>query len=232
MSTKTSPVSLTVDLEPVHPLRGGAELVLARGVVLRAVARALEPLRLLAERHAAAEVHASLVQRHDPVRGDALGRVVDVAIGLAVVLDDVEASGARVERQVVVVDVGEDVVELARVDQRAEPTPQVRPQERDRRPSELGAEHQHRCDERAPEELAPAHRLGRRRGGLAEDGGAGRGVRLALGLPRPGEREPEEDREQVDDHDHDDGRDGAARQREDGRHSSKKTPWAHGQTQL
>src|SRR6266545_2937422 len=38
-----------VDLEPVHAAGGGTELVLAGGVVLRAVAGTLEPLRLLAE---------------------------------------------------------------------------------------------------------------------------------------------------------------------------------------
>src|SRR5262249_4303194 len=42
--------------EAVHPLRRGAQPVLARLVVLRSVARALEPLALLAERDAAPEV--------------------------------------------------------------------------------------------------------------------------------------------------------------------------------
>ena len=210
VSTRTSPVSVTVDLEPVHPVRRGAELVLAGGVVLRAVARAFEPLRLLAERDPAPQVHAPLVQRHDPLGRDALGRVVDVALRLAVVLDDVEATGARVERHVVVLDVGEDVVQLAGVDHGTEAAPQVRPQERDRRAPELRAEHQQRCDERAAEELATAHRLGGRRRRFAQDRGAGRGVRLPLRPSGPGERQPEEDREQVDDHDHDDDRDGAA----------------------
>ena len=50
------------------PARRRAQLVLAGLVVLRAVARALEPLRGAAERHAAAQVHAALVQRHDALR--------------------------------------------------------------------------------------------------------------------------------------------------------------------
>jgi hypothetical protein len=112
------------------------------------------------------------------------------------------------------------------------PAPQVRPQERDRRAPELRAEHQQRRDERAAEELATAHRLGRGGRRFAQDRGTGRGLRLPLGLPGPREREPEEDREQIDDHDHDDDGEGAARDGEEGGHSSKKTPWAHGQTQL
>src|SRR2546421_12563437 len=60
------------DREALQAGRRGSELILAGLVVLRAVAGALEPLRLLAVRHAAPEVHAPLVQRH---QGDALHEV-------------------------------------------------------------------------------------------------------------------------------------------------------------
>src|SRR5438067_652624 len=52
--------------EPVQSARRRPGLVLTGTVVLRAVARTLEPLRRLAERNAATEVHAPLVQRHQP----------------------------------------------------------------------------------------------------------------------------------------------------------------------
>src|SRR5689334_8694756 len=51
--------------EAIHAARGRAALLLAGLVVLRAVARALEPLRRLAGRHAAAEMRALLVQDGD-----------------------------------------------------------------------------------------------------------------------------------------------------------------------
>src|SRR5207302_2310461 len=60
----------------VEPARCRAELVLTGAVVLRAVAGALEPLRRLAERDAAAEVDASLVQRHQSA-GEQAGVLVD-----------------------------------------------------------------------------------------------------------------------------------------------------------
>src|SRR5437870_3253741 len=44
--------------------RGRSQLVFTGAVVLRAVARALEPLAGLAERNSAAQVHALLVERH------------------------------------------------------------------------------------------------------------------------------------------------------------------------
>src|ERR1700712_5370015 len=50
--------------EAVQATRRRATLLLARLVVLRAVTAALEPLRREAGRHAAAEVHALLVERH------------------------------------------------------------------------------------------------------------------------------------------------------------------------
>src|SRR5438270_11916070 len=51
--------------EAVETARGRAALLLADPVVLRPVARALEPLRRLAPRHPAAQVHALLVQVDD-----------------------------------------------------------------------------------------------------------------------------------------------------------------------
>ena len=53
------------DREAVHAARRRAGLLLADLVVLRAVARALEPLAGDALRHAAAEVRALLVERDD-----------------------------------------------------------------------------------------------------------------------------------------------------------------------
>src|SRR3954468_2647606 len=53
------------DGEAVEPARCRATLLLSDAVVLRAVAAALEPLRARAERHAAAEVDALLVERDD-----------------------------------------------------------------------------------------------------------------------------------------------------------------------
>src|SRR5439155_9988664 len=61
-------VSVDGDHEAVEPARRGSQLVFAGLVVLRAVARAFEPLRLHAERDLAAEVHAALVERHEPAR--------------------------------------------------------------------------------------------------------------------------------------------------------------------
>src|SRR5207248_2252750 len=49
--------------EAIETARSRATLLLADAAVLRAVARTLEPLRCLAPRDAAAEVHALLVQR-------------------------------------------------------------------------------------------------------------------------------------------------------------------------
>ena len=52
----------------------------------------------VAERHPAAQVHAALVQRHDPLGGDALGRVVGLRrLGRAVPRHEVEAAGAVVD---------------------------------------------------------------------------------------------------------------------------------------
>src|SRR5262249_42896517 len=81
---------------------GGPQLMLAGVVVLRAVARALEPLALLAERDPAAQVRALLVQRHEPLAGPGHGpgqAVVDAAslVPVAVVGDEVEPAGAEVE---------------------------------------------------------------------------------------------------------------------------------------
>src|SRR4051812_25606509 len=53
------------DREPVEAARRRAALLLADPVVLRTVARALEPLRRGAARHTTAEVDALLVERHD-----------------------------------------------------------------------------------------------------------------------------------------------------------------------
>src|SRR5947209_3908845 len=51
-----------VDREPVESPGGGPTLFLADAVVLRPVAGTLEPLRRLAPRHPAAQVHALLVE--------------------------------------------------------------------------------------------------------------------------------------------------------------------------
>src|SRR5918996_574280 len=123
------------------------ELVLARGVVLRAVAGTLEPLRLATEGDTTAKVHASLVQRHDPLRRELFRLVVDVVGRAPVVGDNVEAPGSRVERLAVLTDERADVLELAGVDHRPEPTAKVRPQEREARPAELRSVDQERCDE-------------------------------------------------------------------------------------
>src|SRR5262245_46029325 len=53
------------DDEPVEAARGGTTTLLADPVVLRAVAGALEPLRGLAPRDLATEVHALLVEGDD-----------------------------------------------------------------------------------------------------------------------------------------------------------------------
>src|SRR6185436_7400372 len=52
-----------LDREPVETARGGAGLLLADPVVLRTVTRALDPLRVLAPRHAAPDVNAPLIER-------------------------------------------------------------------------------------------------------------------------------------------------------------------------
>src|SRR5439155_24696604 len=88
-------VSRDRQLEPVQPGGGGPQLVLARLVVLRAVARAFEPLARLAERDPASEVDALLVQGHQALRGDA---GVDAVRAGPVVRHDVEPAGAEVER--------------------------------------------------------------------------------------------------------------------------------------
>src|SRR5689334_19212767 len=75
-------VAIDFDGEPVETPGGGATLLLADPVVLRAVAGALEPLRGLAPRNPAAEVDALLEERHqarlhtgqDRVRVHLLGR--------------------------------------------------------------------------------------------------------------------------------------------------------------
>src|SRR5688572_28510670 len=54
-----------LDAEHVEAARRRAALLLTDPVVLRAVARALEPLGALAERDPAAEVHALLVEGDD-----------------------------------------------------------------------------------------------------------------------------------------------------------------------
>ena len=78
VSTVTLPPS-TLSGEAVEATRRRAALLLADPVVLRAVARALEPLRRHALRHPAAEVHALLVQRDEPgLHAGELGRRVDL----------------------------------------------------------------------------------------------------------------------------------------------------------
>src|SRR5918996_2522193 len=136
-----------LDAEPIEPARCGTELVLARGVVLRAVAGALEPLGLTTEGDTTAKVHTPLVQRHDPLRRELLRRVVDVVGRAPVVGDDVEAPGSRVERLAVLTDERVDVLELAGVDHRAEPATKVRPQEREAGAAELRSVDKERCDE-------------------------------------------------------------------------------------
>ena len=55
-----------MECHQVHAARCRTVAVLTDAVELRVVARALEPLRRVAERHAAAEVRAALVERDDP----------------------------------------------------------------------------------------------------------------------------------------------------------------------
>src|SRR5439155_22062876 len=97
--------------------RSRSELVLASIVVLGAVTRAFEPLRLDAEWDAAAQVHAALVQAHHALGGDALGLVVDDALHLRGVWHDVEASLSVVQGLVLRLDEALDVVELPGGDQ-------------------------------------------------------------------------------------------------------------------
>src|SRR5947207_1872836 len=59
--------AVDLDAEPVEAARRGAALLLSHPVVLRSMARTLEPLRAWAPGHAAPQVHALLVQRHDAV---------------------------------------------------------------------------------------------------------------------------------------------------------------------
>src|SRR5437588_4899144 len=57
-------VAFHLDREPIHALRRRTQLVLPGAVVLRAVARALEPLALLAEGDPTSEMGALLIERH------------------------------------------------------------------------------------------------------------------------------------------------------------------------
>ena len=226
VSTTTLP-SVISSLNRSMPRGRRPELVLAGAVVLRAVARALEPLRGPAERHPAAQVHAPLVQGHDALGRHALRHVVDVTARRTVVPHHVEPARAVVGDARRAVDLGLDVGDVAGVDERAEPALEVRPQERDRGAAELGAEHDQRREQGTAEEVAPRERLDRLAGNLdlTVGGLAGRAVGAH-------ERQAEHDREDVEHHEREDRGDERRRDGHERAHSSKNTPCAHGQTQL
>src|SRR6185436_5688457 len=105
------------DREAVHPSRRRAGLLLADLVVLRPVARALEPLAGHAGRHAAAEVWALLVERHDATLLHAGQDVVGVdgarlGQGVGRVVRDPGTGRGSVEEALAVGDPLLDVVEL------------------------------------------------------------------------------------------------------------------------
>src|SRR5712691_178786 len=150
--------SVDRDNEAVEAAWRGTTLLLAHAVVLRSVARALEPLRGRAPRHTTAEVHAFLVQRHDAglvavdhraVRGDALGlgdRVLRIGV-------DVEAPLGDVVRLLLVRDLAQDVGEAARTDLRAEAPGQGGPEEGEHRSTEAGEPEREEGDDATVEEL-------------------------------------------------------------------------------
>src|SRR5206468_4077085 len=127
-------------------------------VVLRAVARALEPLRALAPWHAAPEVHAALVERDEASlhAGEQRGRVdlldlghlagrirVEIGAGLG---DVVRLLGRRDRRG--------DVAGLAGLDLAAEAGAGRRPEEADHAGgAEAGDAQAHQRDDAAVEEL-------------------------------------------------------------------------------
>ena len=123
VSTVTTPPS-TATAKRSRPRGAGPAFFSPTRLYLRAVARALEPLRRLAPRHPAAQVDALLVERDDAAL-HALEHAAGVGrLGLAQrrlrVGHDVEAALGDVERLLGVGDVPEDVVELAGTDLRAE----------------------------------------------------------------------------------------------------------------
>ena len=102
----------------VEAARRRACVLLSDAAVLRTVARALEPLRRLTERHSATEVHALLVERDDPVlhaldHDRPVDRLClrDVFLGVQL---DVRARFGDVEGLVLSRDLRLDVVEGAR----------------------------------------------------------------------------------------------------------------------
>jgi hypothetical protein len=187
------------------------------------VARALEPLRLLTEGHAAPEVHALLVQRHDPVDRHRQSGIVRLSgPRRPVPFDDVEPALADVIRLLVAFDERLDVADRAGVDLGPEAAEEVGPQEGDRPEPELGREQQDGGDQGPALEVTPGHHLdglGRRLAGARE---------LTIGAEQGC---AEEEREQDDGDQHDDDGDGRGVQVERD-HNSKNTPCAHGQIQL
>src|SRR6266511_4980479 len=160
-------VPLDLHREPEHPSGCRAQLVLARVVVLGAVAGALEPLALLAERHPAAQVGALLVDGHEAPReawhfgGDPL---VDPTrlVAVAGITDEVEAPRAEVVRLLTVIDLLQDLVWRIRQDDlRTESSLQVRPQEGQVGAAELRGEHAQRRKQASPEEVAATQHSGR-----------------------------------------------------------------------
>src|SRR5215216_6332675 len=142
--------------ESVEPTRRGPALLLTDAVVLRAVARALEPLRRLAPRHPAAEVHALLVQRDVALlhAGDD-ARVVDGLRLVDVVLRvgrDVRAGGGVVEGQLLV-ELRLRVVLGPDDDLGAEAARAPRPEESEHRRAHSGGEDAEPGEDPAVEEL-------------------------------------------------------------------------------
>src|SRR6266571_1084113 len=127
--------------EPVHALRSRPQLVLPGAVVLGTMARALEPLALLAERHPAPEMCAFLVQGHEALLDQPRVERVLSRSSESFVVDDVEAPGPVVVGLPARGDLTLDHIDgIRKLDHRAEPSRQAWPQHGQRGPPELGGE--------------------------------------------------------------------------------------------
>src|SRR3954447_18185109 len=146
--------------EPVEATRRRTTLLLTDAVVLRAVARALEPLRGRAVRHAAAEVHALLVAEHEARfhPQDDRWRVGRHLLRLLErggrILGDPHPGFGEVAEALALFDRRLDVGDLADAHLAAEATGVRRPQEADEREPERRQAEAHERDDAAVEELA------------------------------------------------------------------------------
>ena len=96
--------------------------------------------------------HALLHAGDNRPQGCDLLSLGHVLLGIGV---DVEAALRRIERRLVVADLGEDAVQAARVDLRPEPTRQLRPQEGEHGAPEAGEAQAEGGDDAPIEELTP-----------------------------------------------------------------------------